>query len=181
MAYLFRIKSQTFGRYIWAQPSTLGNKYITHTSQVTTTTGFSPAGDWVTFENPTLLIGGGASASLKIFNPFTGSFLGNTEQGVAISGAPTAYGTVSGLLNFTTSDTACSFIFKAIAGSAYQILLDDPLVPNKADLKYKAIIDINSTNLGTNTKSPRIIFVDKNTPAASGTSDAFVLDNVLGL
>ena len=147
MAYLFRMKNSVYSRYAYANISTLGNKYITYTVQASNTTGFASTGDWVTNSNPTTPIGNGVSAAVKIYNPFTGSFLGTTEQKVPVSGATNVYDAIAGVVSFTTSDTACRFVFKP-SGAGYQIFLDNPSITNKAELELRLTLDLNSKNPG---------------------------------
>ncbi len=146
MPYIFTIKSLTTRRVICPSKSIINNTFIDYTAQ-----GFKPtdvisnsaAAIWVTNIDP-LHTQEGYSAPVKLYNPFTSRFLGDTEEITQISNYPQSSATIAGALSFESADVSSHFMLRLIRKNEYQILLHES--ENNYLNQKKLILDIENNS-----------------------------------
>lgn len=145
MAYLFKFKGTQSLLQVIFKDSNLKNNLVKHSCVGVTSTDAlarSEQSFWVLPDNP--LGNGAVSKPMKIYNPFTGSYLANTEQTFKVTNTPNATGMVAGAVDFASADQAPSFVFRFIQSSQnnYEIFLSD----NENQLAGKPYLVIDTVN-----------------------------------
>lgn len=141
MAYQFILRNVKALTYPIPGTSLLKNTYIDYTIRATSSRPDAvKQGVWITSDNPTDNVNG-YSKPLKLYNSFTGRFLGSTEQVQQITGTQ-KNGEIAGTVNFTAPDNALSFVFKFVSANVYKIYLSEDADPAKN--KRLLLTDINN-------------------------------------